>query len=587
MAHHTSVNLRAAIVACPSLRHLPGTNIDVAAATELAANLQSGFDAAVTMLSSRHLTSPKATLNAVVRALEGPADILMLAMASHVVRFARRNNDIWSFALPASLPGRPSSMVRFGDLMFRLAEACGNRPLLLCLDADLAPTGNISATGIVAELMSKWPPHIDTKPAILAATRPTTVGGAAHAIERMCADIASGGTSASVDKLAADAAYFLTSLGIDVCTSQSGECTEISPRRGIGVLPAYIREDLFAADSGCRLDAAAELAHLAAGGNQLASQELMRLASRDREHKVRAYAHTLMHRTIQPNAATFAERRLVPSAVQREAITGRFIPELLPHPGGRIPIGLDFPHGEPGDRPRHFIELPPFRLSRTPVTDRQYLSFVLDDNGPIPDHWETDTSIWKDNVDRPVVMVSYHDALRYCAWLTDRLHNTGQLNADDVITLPSEVEWEAAASNGQGEHYPWGDQADPACCNIRVTAVNQPTTVRMYSPQGDSLCGCADLVGNVWEWTRSLWGPSYRKPRFAYPYNPFDGREDSGHFNMRRVVRGGAFYYATDCADSHTRNRMMPARRHPGGGFRVAAIGGRREQRPSKTALGR
>ncbi|RLC83263.1 MAG: hypothetical protein DRI79_14135, partial [Chloroflexi bacterium] len=71
--------------------------------------------------------------------------------------------------------------------------------------------------------------------------------------------------------------------------------------------------------------------------------------------------------------------------------------------------------------------------------------------------------------------------------------------------------------------------------------VGDTTPVGRYSPRGDSPYGCADMAGNVWEWTRSLWGEGWERPDFGYPYDPTDGREDL-KAKGRRVVRGGSWY---------------------------------------------
>lgn len=72
---------------------------------------------------------------------------------------------------------------------------------------------------------------------------------------------------------------------------------------------------------------------------------------------------------------------------------------------------------------------------------------------------------------------------------------------------------------------------DAQRCNFNGN-VKTTTPVGQYSPQGDSPYGCADMAGNVWEWTRSHWK--------GYPYRAEDGREalDTGE-STPRVVRGG------------------------------------------------
>ena len=71
------------------------------------------------------------------------------------------------------------------------------------------------------------------------------------------------------------------------------------------------------------------------------------------------------------------------------------------------------------------------------------------------------------------------------------------------------------------------------------------------------------MAGNVWEWTRSLWGKDYRKPDFVYPYNTDDGREDeAANDDVLRVVRGGSWANAVGSARCAVRSWY-----HPGGNF--------------------
>ena len=54
-----------------------------------------------------------------------------------------------------------------------------------------------------------------------------------------------------------------------------------------------------------------------------------------------------------------------------------------------------------------------------------------------------------------------------------------------------------------GRAYPWGDNWVDGRCNTAEVGVGGTTRVGQYSPQSDSPYGCADMAGNVWEWTAS------------------------------------------------------------------------------------
>jgi formylglycine-generating enzyme required for sulfatase activity len=81
------------------------------------------------------------------------------------------------------------------------------------------------------------------------------------------------------------------------------------------------------------------------------------------------------------------------------------------------------------------------------------------------------------------------------------------------------------------------------------------------------------MAGNAWEWTRSLRGDAFYKPKFWYPYNPSDGREDLGILDdVPRVLRGGAFGGNVGVVRCATRSRFNPDLRYWGIGFRVVVL---------------
>jgi iron(II)-dependent oxidoreductase len=81
------------------------------------------------------------------------------------------------------------------------------------------------------------------------------------------------------------------------------------------------------------------------------------------------------------------------------------------------------------------------------------------------------------------------------------------------------------------------------------------------------------MAGNVWQWTRSLWGKDRTEPSFKYPYDAADGREDlEAPDSIRRVLRGGAFYNDTWGVRCAYRNRYDPGNFNWHYGFRVVLV---------------
>ena len=232
------------------------------------------------------------------------------------------------------------------------------------------------------------------------------------------------------------------------------------------------------------------------------------------------------------------------------------------------------------ERSRHPISVNPFRMSRTPVTNEEYAEFV-DSGGyewaewwspagwewvqkagrKAPCYWHKDDRNWMQRrfdvlaplaFDEPVIHVNAHEAAAYCRFAS-RL-------------LPSEAEWEYAAtwdaSRSAKRCYPWGDQSwSTELANLENSTV---APVDAY-PEGDSPCGCRQMIGNIWEWTSSTFLPY---PGFLRdPYKEYS----EPWFGTHSVLRGGCFSTSRRIASSTYRNFYMADRCDVFSGFRTCA----------------
>jgi formylglycine-generating enzyme required for sulfatase activity len=217
--------------------------------------------------------------------------------------------------------------------------------------------------------------------------------------------------------------------------------------------------------------------------------------------------------------------------------------------------------------------LPDYFVARYPLTVAQFGAFVEDTRFQVGDR-----NCLRDAPNHPVRWVSFHEALAYCRWLTDTLRTAEftplplreHLAAGWVITLPSEAEWEKAARGTDGRIYPWGDTFKASNANGNDSRLGTTSPVGLF-PNGASPCGALDMSGNVWEWTRSLWGTD-GKLSFRYPYEPRDAKRENleASDDVWQVLRGGAFVDSGGFLRAAKRYWGSPGRRYNHFGFRVA-----------------
>lgn len=227
--------------------------------------------------------------------------------------------------------------------------------------------------------------------------------------------------------------------------------------------------------------------------------------------------------------------------------------------------------------PQHKVTLPAFYIARYPVTVTQFQAFVEDSK-----HQPNDPRCLSGLPNHPVVYVTWHEAMAYCDWLTEKLRTWPQTpqplatllqKQKGRIILPSEAEWEKAArgpsaSSGDGRIYPWGDKPDSNAANYDDTGIGATSPVGCF-PAGVSPYGCWDMSGNVWEWTRSVSG------NYPYPDNESERKKRErldAPDNNARVVRGGAFYFNRGGVRCAYRDGDLPNFWDYYIGFRVAAL---------------
>ena len=202
--------------------------------------------------------------------------------------------------------------------------------------------------------------------------------------------------------------------------------------------------------------------------------------------------------------------------------------EMVFIPGGTFIMGSD--DGHPNHQPKHRVSVADFYLDRWPVTNAEYKKFVDATGYTVPNYevswcdtrgynWDPHARMYPaGKADHPVVLVTWADAMAYAAWAGKR--------------LPTEAEWERAARGFKGRRYAWGDDFAAEYCNCKEAGLKETSPVGAFSPAGDTPEGVIDMVGNVWEWTNSLFYP--------FPYIPDDGRE-SRQAEGFRVLRGASW----------------------------------------------
>ena len=261
-------------------------------------------------------------------------------------------------------------------------------------------------------------------------------------------------------------------------------------------------------------------------------------------------------------------------------------------PGGRFTLGSAYEQGFVFDNEQlaHQVEIAPFAISKTAVTNGEFKHFVEDGGYRRGELWGAEGCQWRTAVgaehpvywrreenDRwlrrnfeewvelderlPVIHVNWHEADAYCRWVGRR--------------LPTEAEWEMAASSEPAADgrdltthkgaFPWGDNS-PTVDRANLDSRAMGCIAVDALPAGDSAFGCRQMIGNVWEWTASDFQPY---PGFvAGPYKEYS----APWFGDHKVLRGGCWVTRSSLIHNSYRNFYPPDRRDVWAGFRTCAL---------------
>jgi formylglycine-generating enzyme required for sulfatase activity len=243
-------------------------------------------------------------------------------------------------------------------------------------------------------------------------------------------------------------------------------------------------------------------------------------------------------------------RRTDPVYVHDQLRSGGFGPELVALGPGTFDMGGTYLMPDANELPVHSVQVGRFLIATTEVTFAEYDRFARETGAVMPDDhgWGRGR--------RPVIGVSWSDAVAYTKWLTSQ---TGRR-----YRLPTEAEWEYAARAGTTTSYWWG--ADKSTDRAACFDCESPWDNRRTAPVGSfspNPFGLYDTAGNVAEWVADCWFSNYNGA-------PADASARRASSCQSQVARGGAFNKPASSMRSSTRHHFAPGTRIDMLGFRVA-----------------
>jgi formylglycine-generating enzyme required for sulfatase activity len=262
------------------------------------------------------------------------------------------------------------------------------------------------------------------------------------------------------------------------------------------------------------------------------------------------------------SAASSGKGKIKPVKTEPSAAVIKFkIPETVLVKGGVFQMGnhkalkvnflvkmLDAYDGGKDEEPVHEVQIDTFRMGKYPVTFEEYDAFCEADGRKKP----TDNGWGRGR--RPVINISWKDAVAYCKWLSEK---TGH-----VYRLPTEAEWEYAARGGMLNSSQMYAGTDTDLRSYAWYRSNSDDKTHPVGEKKPNALGLYDLTGNVAEWCNDRYQHDYYKnsPKLN-PQGPVKGEN--------RVLRGGAHSDEEISLRVSARWFAEPGERWDAYGFRV------------------
>lgn len=326
--------------------------------------------------------------------------------------------------------------------------------------------------------------------------------------------------------------------------------------------------------------------------------------TRDPDELERLSDHVDEHRHLPLNRLSKPSVSFDPVDADEETLRENAPDGMVLVPGGTYTFGVDeddLPfqrfYDEDDFTTPYEMELEPFYVDKHPVTNEEYDEFVewTEENGHKychpgeprdKDHRRNTHHDQRLGDDHPVTGIDWYDAYAYAKW-------AGK-------DIPTEEEWEAAARGKSGNLFPWGDEWDSERLNwagrvfdtefeslddwtdhlanadhFAYEELETLTTPVDAFPEGASECGALDMVGNLWEYTKTnFFSRQEICPLLNHP-------SPNSHENLMKdprahpVIRGGAWSTIPEMNTTVFRTKDLMTDRHNEIGFRCIKRPGR------------